>query len=59
MTSCGGLWFGGIRFYVYCDMALTVQNVGAGNIKVDFDKCIATPQIMSRVSKTVHEFNLL
>lgn len=24
-----------------------------GNIKVDFDKCISTPQLMSRVSKEV------
>ncbi|KAM7503321.1 hypothetical protein LguiB_002225 [Lonicera macranthoides] len=30
-----------------------IEGIKNGNIKVDFDKCIATPQIMSRVSKTI------
>jgi ribosomal protein L1 len=30
-----------------------IEGIKNGTVKVDFDKCIATPQIMARVSKTI------
>lgn len=30
-----------------------IEGIKNGNIKVDFDKCISTPQLMSRVSKEI------